>query len=700
MKGSDKDMMKKLSAALLAFAIAAGSSATMIGSADEPELTAPSAPDTVQVIDDDTPEEIQKPMNADLVLPTENNAVQAPDQPVALKATKTSAGLKLTWQKSNNCDGYYVYREHPMGDAMGYNFIYLSGKNTDSYIWSDYNDNYKDWVFAVVAYNIDGNGYVFSKASLYNEIVDETASSTGIPSTPYFTSYNKTYDAVRLFWNPVACAGYDVEYNTNTGRWASIGTVSSSNSNVRISRLEPSITYQFRMRAYNLDASGNKVYSGYSSVYSATTTARSGGAAVAAPTKTSMFSSSVSSNQVTVGWNAVSCSGYQLYYNVTGNSNDWTLAGNLGNNVTSYTLSGLNANSNVWFTVRAFNRENDGTPVYAAFADNLKVTTSSSSSSTPTPAVGKPAKMTITKIGRSTNAFRTYWNAVACDGYEVWYNSTGNSGDWVKVNAVIPSNATNYRISGLTPGHDYWVTVRAYTKNSNGTYNYGEYAGNVKVTTKSSSSSSTTPTNPTVKAPAQPVINKTTKTYDAVRINWNSIACSGYEVYLNSTGGNNDWKLVATLGSNATTYRAEKLQPNHTYWLTIRAFNKDSSGNKKFGSFASNVTVTTKAKSSSGSSNVARPAGTSIYKTSVSKNAVRLNWNWTNCNGYLVYQLVNGNTWKLVKGIKNPATTTCRITGLYSGSTYFFKVRTFNWGANNKKVTGSDSAVVTATTKK
>jgi len=688
MKGSDKDMMKKLSAAVLALVMAAGSGAALIGSADELDIDT----NTIEVITD-TAEDVQRTMNDELslTLPTDDSAV-TPDTPSGLKATKTAAGLKLTWNKVSNCEGYYIYRQHPNGDDYGYNFVYLTGNDSTTYVWNDYTDSLKNWEFAVVAYNREGSGYVFSDAALVTEIIDETAVSTGAPATPVFTSYNKTYDAVRLFWNPVACSGYEVEFNTNTGYWVSIGTVSSSSTNVRISKLNTNTTYSFRMRAYNLDASGNKVYSDYTPTFNATTTAgKAGTSTVSAPAKTTITRADTTANQITYHWNAVTCDGYQVYYNTTGNSSDWKLAGNYSNSTTSYTVTGLSANTNVWVTVRAFNKDSSGNPVYAAWADNYKATTGSGSSSTTTTA---PAKVAITKIGRSTNAFRTYWNAVACDGYQLYINQTGNSSDW-KLLGSLSASTTNYRIEGLQANHDYWVTLRAFNKKSDGTYVYGAFADNVKVTTKASSSSSSSST---AKTPAKVVISKTSKSYDAIRVNWNAMSVGGYEVYLNSTGNSGDWKQVATLAGTATTCRISGLTQGHTYWVTIRAFNKDSTGKAAYGAYADNQKIVTKSRTST-ATNANKPAATYIYKTSASKNAVRLNWNVQQCDGYLVYMLQN-NTWKLVKGIRGSGTYTYRKSGLYSGTTYFFKVKTFNFTTNNKKVVGNDSNIVSVTTKK
>ena len=137
----------------------------------------------------------------------------------------------------------------------------------------------------------------------------------------------------------------------------------------------------------------------------------------------------------------------------------------------NYRVSGLAAGTKYTFVMRAFNYNPDGSKVYSAYSDYYTATTKSNT-------VSAPAQVKITKGGRAKTAIRIYWDAVKCDGYEVYVNKNGS---WLFAGTASAS-ATNFRVEGLSQSTAYYFTVRAFN-NSNSGKVFGEFAKNFKMTT-------------------------------------------------------------------------------------------------------------------------------------------------------------------------------------------------------------------------
>ena len=137
----------------------------------------------------------------------------------------------------------------------------------------------------------------------------------------------------------------------------------------------------------------------------------------------------------------------------------------------NYRVSGLAAGTKYTFVMRAFNYNPNGSKVYSAYSDYYTATTKSNT-------VSAPAQVKITKGGRAKTAIRIYWDAVKCDGYEVYVNKNGS---WLFAGTASAS-ATNFRVEGLSQSTAYYFTVRAFN-NSNSGKVFGEFAKNFKMTT-------------------------------------------------------------------------------------------------------------------------------------------------------------------------------------------------------------------------
>ncbi|MFR2513014.1 MAG: fibronectin type III domain-containing protein [Lachnospira eligens] len=170
---------------------------------------------------------------------------------------------------------------------------------------------------------------------------------------------------------------------------------------------------------------------------------------------------------------------------------------------------------------------------------------------------------------------------------------------------------------------------------------------------------------------------------DALRLNWtkNSKA-SGYIVEQYKGG---KWTRIARIGENSTTtYRVEKLSASTTYKFRVQAFGFDGK-TALYGNYAY----------INGKTSPATVTGIRIGGTA--KDALRVNWNKdSKASGYIVQQYKNG-TWVRIARIGNNNTTTYRVSGLKSGSTYIFRVQAF--GYDGKTAIYGGFAMIPGTTK-
>ncbi len=184
-----------------------------------------------------------------------------------------------------------------------------------------------------------------------------------------------------------------------------------------------------------------------------------------------------------------------------------------------------------------------------------------------------PATVTLkSDYSCTTDAIRINWNKVSgASGYRIYrYNGK----NWVKITTIKNGSTTTYRDSGLSSGTLYRYKVKAYKK-VNGTNYWGSASKEFLASTKSKAVR----------------ITSTSKTTDAVRLNWTKQTGNGYQVYQLK---GSTWTKIATIRSmNTTTYRISGLNSSTKYQFKVRAYRTDTKGRVNAGTFGS-VSVTTK----------------------------------------------------------------------------------------------------------
>lgn len=292
---------------------------------------------------------------------------------------------------------------------------------------------------------------------------------------------------------------------------------------------------------------------------------------------------------------------------------------------------------------------------------NIKVTAKNE----PTPSNTTVSAVAGLKIGgRAGDALRLNWNKnTSADGYIV---EQYKSGSWTRIARIGSNSTVTYRVEKLSPSTKYNFRVKAFKLNGNSA-TYSSYKNISGITNPATISG----------------LKIGGHAADALRLNWTKNSkVSGYIVEQYKGG---KWTRIARIGENSTTtYRVEKLSASTTYKFRVQAFGFDGK-TALYGNYAY----------INGKTSPATVTGIRIGGTA--KDALRVNWNRdSKASGYIVQQYKNG-TWVRIARIGNNNTTTYRVSGLKSGSTYIFRVQAF--GYDGKTAIYGGFAMIPGTTK-
>jgi uncharacterized repeat protein (TIGR02543 family) len=247
----------------------------------------------------------------------------------------------------------------------------------------------------------------------------------------------------------------------------------------------------------------------------------------------------------------------------------------------------------------------------------------------------------------SYSSIQLSWTATTGANYYEIYRATSSAGTYTLIQTqVIP--AVTFANIGLTTGKTYYYKVRAYA-----------VIGATKIYSGYSAVASVKP------VPATPTSLKAASAgYSSIKLTWAAVAgASGYAIYrATSLTGTYSYVVSTTALSYTNTGRTA----GRTYYYKIKAY-RIVGTTRVYG----NLTAVVSAKpipATSATFTVARYSSTSVK---VSWSAV------SGASGYEIYRATTlTGTYSLLKR------TTLRYytnTGLTTGSTYFYKVRTYRY---------------------
>ncbi|MCD8124137.1 MAG: fibronectin type III domain-containing protein [Lachnospiraceae bacterium] len=464
------------------------------------------------------------------------------------------------------------------------------------------------------------------------------------PATVTLTSATATSDGgITVKWAAVTGADkYRLYRKTGDGAWETVTTTTSTS--YTDTGLTALTTYTYTVRAYvTLDGT----------TYSSTIdqTGISATTRMEAPTLSSLTAVSTTSQKIS--WTKVSgAEGYRVYQKVNGS---WKQLGNTTK--TSYTIKSLTTGTTYTYTVRAYYTENGSTMLGSYDQTGLSAVCC------------PPDPVLSAAVCDDDGDITVTWEKVSgVTGYRIYRKTSG--GSWKKVATVKGASTVSYTDTGLTSDTTYIYTVKAY-KTVSGTNVWSSY----DKTGVSATSAITLPDTPTL-------VSAVCDSYGTVTVTWNKVSnATGYRVYRKVNG---KWTKVST--RTKTSYTETGLTYGETYTYTVKAYRKVN-GTTVWGSCdKSGISCTVE---------VAAPVISAVNVSTAGQAKVR--WkSVSGVSGYRVYYKQEGGKWTAVGNVGSSVTTKT-ITGLTSGTNYYFAVRSY-WKVDGTKYYSSYAKTTKART--
>jgi len=338
-------------------------------------------------------------------------------------------------------------------------------------------------------------------------------------------------------WNSVAgAAGYklivdnDADFLSPVSGYNDLDVGNFITKNV--SALTPNTTYYYKVKAYTTGGE-----SSYSNVISLTTLVDPPAAPVASA------ASAILSNGFTAQWSAsVGADGY--YLDVASNlAFTVFVSGFQGlnvSNVTNYAVSGLNSNTNYYYRVRAYNAGGS-----SANSNGITVVTGPET----------PSASAATNVSHSS--FTANWNtSTGATSYIIDVATNLGFSSYVSgFQNLDVGNVSNYNVTGLSGGTNYYYRIRAYNGTSSSTN-----SNSITVLTLCEAPSATAAT--------------LTNT-NSFQANWNSATgAASYRIDVSMQSGFgtfvSGYQDLTVLGTNVSV---TGLASNTTYYYRVRAVN-------------------------------------------------------------------------------------------------------------------------------
>ncbi|MGG0176395.1 fibronectin type III domain-containing protein [Gottfriedia acidiceleris] len=353
---------------------------------------------------------------------------------------------------------------------------------------------------------------------------------------------------------------------------------------------------------------------------------------------TSLKATASSYNSVKLSWGqSEDATGYEIYRS-TSSTGTYTKIATTSTN--SYTNTSLNTGTTYYYKVKAYK-----TGTSTQYSDFSSVVSAKPVLSTPT---------SVKAASSSYNSVKTSWAAVSgASGYEV-YRATSSTGTYSKVGTT---TSTSYNNTGLTFNKLYYYKIRSY-RMIGSTKVYGNYSSVVSA-------------KPVLSTPTS--VKAASSSYNSVKTSWAAVSgASGYEVY-RATSSTGTYSKVGT--TTSTSFNNTGLSTNKTYYYKIKSYRM--LGSTKYYSNYSSVVSAKPIPSVPTNFNVTRVNSTSAKTTWSSVSGA---------SGYEVYRSTSSTgTYSLVK-----TTTSLSYTnsGLTTGKTYYYKVRSYRTVGSTKVYSG------------
>ena len=248
--------------------------------------------------------------------------------------------------------------------------------------------------------------------------------------------------------------------------------------------------------------------------------------------------------------------------------------------------------------------------------------------------------------------------------YDV-YEGTSSNGEGTTPICTAGSTATSCAITGLTNGTLYYFTVEAVNS-----------VGNSAPSNEESATEATTPGTPTETSP--------TSGDSRVTVNWTAptsdggSAITGYIVYYGTSQTSQNTSGCVAIGSSATSCTVTGLTNGQTYYFTVEAVNGVGNSNPSTPQSATPATTPDPPTQST-------PTVASGQVTVKWTDVTVANDGGSSITGYDVYKgtTKGGEIYTSTACTGGSTATSCTVTGLTNGDTYYFTVEAANGIGNS-----------------
>lgn len=204
---------------------------------------------------------------------------------------------------------------------------------------------------------------------------------------------DRSSDEIELAWTPVeGASGYQVSrYSVKDGKWITLGV--SDDNDYEVEYLLSASVYSFRVRAFAVNAEGQKTYGSWSKTYKTCTR----------PNEVRQLQvSAKTENTITLKWNSVKrADGYQVYLWDSA-SGQWERL--INTSKTSYKVSGLKKGISYQFQIRPYRNAVDSR-YYGEFEDiSVKTSSGAAASSSDILSKSKAQSIALADAGVSSSA--------------------------------------------------------------------------------------------------------------------------------------------------------------------------------------------------------------------------------------------------------------------------------------------------------
>lgn len=368
-----------------------------------------------------------------------------PPQVTALTVTeKATDFVSVEWKTKGKVTGYRIYSYNTETKK----YTRLRTQKKAQYTVKKLTPG-ESYVIAVRPYlEQDGKSY---KGSYFKKTVYTALDRvTGIKQNTTEATRHK------LSWKKVSGAdGYELRfYDEGTSKYVSIGTV--KNNSCTLSKLKSASVYKYKIRAFSTASNGKKIYSKFSSAFSAVT---------GAPDVTGFNQTATSESGYKLTWKAAqNAQGYYLY-RYSNETGDYERIAIL--NKTYYKVSKKESAERDTYQLQAYATVK-GKRVFGKLSTLEAATRPQNTEIMP--------ESELIRNGKATILWEEVENA---DGYFVYVSSKPNSG-FVLKKEISRSDITEVTLSGLGNNDVFYFKVKAYVDVGD-SYVSSDYSNTVKV---------------------------------------------------------------------------------------------------------------------------------------------------------------------------------------------------------------------------